>query len=491
MLRNWDMPIVLNGDSGKALHLQIVQLLSDEIRSGRLISGAALPSTRSLAEKLDVNRKTVVQAYDELHAQGWIEMEARRGAFVSGKLPVLDAKNISTKTTNAFPLLLSASPLENYAKSVKGSQNVDGIIHFSDGVPDSRLVPFDILSRAFRHALIASAHANRLAYDDSRGSELLRDAIAEKLRFERGMRVTAEQVCIVRGSQMGIYLSARLLADAGGCVVMEELSYPPAREAFKSFGIDIKYVAQDQEGMDIDALENLCRSHKISAIYTTPHHQFPTTCMLPIDRRIRLLDLAVKYNFVIIEDDYDHEFHFSHRPMLPLASMENDGRVIHIGSLSKVLAPGLRLGYIAAAEQVINRCAAEILLIDRQGNALTELAVAELMNAGEIKRHIRRALKIYQQRRDYAVDKVYALLPDVEFSIPPGGLALWLGFNKSVDIRRLQNDCLANKVSILPGQLFSGSDKKVAAIRMGYASLNEKEFENGLKRLALSLSQQM
>ena len=171
MLRNWDMSIVLNGDSGKALHLQIVQLLSDEIRSGRLTSGSPLPSTRSLAGKLDVNRKTVVQAYDELHAQGWIDMEARRGAFVSGKLPVLEAKSISSKTNNKFPLRLSDSPLQAYAKSVKGSQNADGIIHFSDGVPDSRLVPFDILSRAFRHALIASAHANRLAYDDSRGSE--------------------------------------------------------------------------------------------------------------------------------------------------------------------------------------------------------------------------------------------------------------------------------------------------------------------------------
>lgn len=490
MLRNWNMSIVLNGNNDQALYLQIALLLSDEIRSGRLVSGTPLPSTRELAEKLEVNRKTVVQAYDELHAQGWINMEARRGAFVSGKLPVLETKTISPKTNNKFPLRLLDSPLENYAKSVKGSQNADGIIHFSDGVPDSRLVPFDILSRAFRHALIASAHANRLAYDDSRGSELLRDAIAEKLRLERGIGVTADQVCIVRGSQMGIYLSARLLADAGGCVVMEELSYPPAREAFKSFGIDIKYVTQDHEGMDTDALENICRNHKINAIYTTPHHQFPTTCMLPIERRIRLLDLAVKYNFVIIEDDYDHEFHFSHRPMLPLASMENDGRVIHIGSLSKVLAPGLRLGYIAAAEQVINRCAAEILLIDRQGNALTELAVAELMNDGEIKRHIRRALKVYEHRRDYAVKKVQTLLPDVKFSTPPGGLALWLGFDESVDIRRLQNDCLANKVSILPGQLFSGVDKKIAAIRMGYASLNEKEFDNGLKRLALSLSQQ-
>lgn len=501
MLRNWNMCLILSGDMGQALHLQIAQSLSDEIRSNRLVSGTPLPSTRSLAAQLGVNRKTVVQAYEELSAQGWIEMEARRGAFVSAKLPVPEPKNTSQKTKNTFPLLLSKSPLESYASSVNGSKIKDSqikgwpkkteeIIDFSDGVPDSRLVPFDILSRAFRHALITSAHANRLAYDDSRGSELLRNAIAEKLRFERGMSVNASQICIVRGSQMGIYLSARLLSEVEGCVVIEELSYPPAREAFKSFGIKIKYVAQDHEGMDIEALEILCRSHKISAVYTTPHHQFPTTCMLPIERRIALLDLAVKYNFVIIEDDYDHEFHFSHRPMLPLASMENDGRVIHIGSLSKVLAPGLRLGYIAAAEQVITRCATEILLIDRQGNALTELAIAELMNQGEIKRHIRRALKIYQQRRDHAVNQVRTFLPNATFSVPPGGLALWLGFDETIDIKKWQSDCLINGVSILPGQLFSGSDKKVSAIRMGYASLNESEFDRGLKRLSLSLCQQ-
>lgn len=490
MLRNWNLSLVLSGNSGQALHLQIAQSLTNEIRSGRLVSGAPLPSTRSLAAQLEVNRKTVVQAYEELNAQGWIDMQARRGAFVSGKLPTPTPKSTSRQTKNTFPVHLPTSPLDGYANSVKSSREAGGIIHFSDGVPDSRLVPFDMLSRAFRHALIASAHANRLAYDDSRGNEILRDAIAEKLRFERGMNVQTSQICIVRGSQMGIYLTARLLSNVKGCVVMEELSYPPAREAFKSFGINIKYVTQDHEGMDIDALENICRSQPISAVYTTPHHQFPTTCMLTVERRIRLLDLAAKYNFVIIEDDYDHEFHFSHRPMLPLASMENGGRVIHIGSLSKVLAPGLRLGYVAAAESVINRFAAEILLIDRQGNALTELAVAELMNEGEIKRHIRRALKIYEQRRNHAVNQVQKCLPGITFSVPPGGLALWLGFDKTVNVKKLQSDALAEGVSILPGQLFSGTNKKVAAIRMGYASLNEKEFDLGLKRLAKGYARQ-
>jgi GntR family transcriptional regulator/MocR family aminotransferase len=272
---------------------------------------------------------------------------------------------------------------------------------------------------------------------------------------------------------------------------MENLSYPPAREAFASCGIALEYIPQDNSGMDLDALEALCSRRNVSAVYTTPHHQFPTTVMLSVERRIRLLELARHYNFVIIEDDYDHEFHFSHNPMMPLASMDTDGRVIHIGSLSKVLAPGLRLGYIAAPEVVIRHCMNEIILIDRQGNALTELAVAELMRTGEIKRHVRRALKIYKERRDYAVKRVRELIPSAVFSIPSGGLSLWLELASHIDMQQLQRDTQAQGIAILPGQLFSGTSLTITALRLGYASLNPQELERGLVGLAVAIEQQI
>lgn len=505
MLRNWYLTIVLERTAGVALHLQLVQAIIQEIQRGRLLPGTALPGSRTIAEALSLNRKTVVQAYDELLAQGWIETQARRGAFVSARLPapaLEKAHTTAAQIPDSFSQSLPPNGLSAFLESIAEKP---GAIRFSDGVPDARLVPFDVLSRAYRRALLHSARANRLAYDDARGNLLLRNAIADMLRAERGMSVTNTQICVVRGSQMGIYLSARLLAikevaikemsvndvaTSNGCVVMEDLSYPPAREAFASFGIPIEYIAQDSFGMNLDELELLCTRRKISAVYTTPHHQFPTTVMLSVERRIRLLELARRYDFLIIEDDYDHEFHFSHNPMLPLASMDTDGRVIHIGSLSKVLAPGLRLGYIAAPEAVINRCMNEIMLIDRQGNALTELAVAELMRTGEIKRHVRRALKIYQARRDYAVQRVSELIPSATFTIPAGGLALWLELDARLDMQRLQRDALTQGVTILPGQLFSGTGRAIPALRLGYASLNQQELELGLMALVAAIQQQ-
>ncbi|MEC4725354.1 PLP-dependent aminotransferase family protein [Shewanella sp. D64] len=487
-LRNWHLSISLDRSLAVSLHLQLVQAVINEVRKGRLLAGTPLPGTRKISDNLGINRKTVVQAFEELLAQGWIETQPRRASFISTKLPLFETNEIALPEQAPFPLSLTESGLEAYALSV--SPVKPSKLLFSDGVPDTRLVPFDVLSRAFRRALLLSSRANRLAYDDARGSESLRSAIAEMLRLERGMSVTTEQVCLVRGSQMGIYLSARLLSKHGGCVVMEKLSYPPARAAFESFGLDISYVDQDDDGMSLAALEQICESCEISAVYTTPHHQFPTTSMLSLERRIRLLALSEKYNFIIIEDDYDHEFHFSHKPMLPLASMETAGRVIHIGSLSKILAPGLRLGYMVAPEDFIQRCGQEILLIDRQGNAVTELAVAELMRNGEMKRHIRRALKIYKQRLDHAVERVRKILPMAQFNVPAGGLALWLRFDTAIDMDKLQQDAKELGLLLVLGDLFSGVCEKTHGLRLGYANLNEVEFDQALACLSSAVSKQ-
>jgi GntR family transcriptional regulator/MocR family aminotransferase len=358
------------------------------------------------------------------------------------------------------------------------------LFNFSDGVPDTRLVPFNAISRSFRHAIVSSSRANQLSYGDPRGNPALRTAVAQMLRAERGMAVTEDQVCIVRGSQMGIYLSARLLAGGHSPVALEALSYPPARDAFRACGLNVVDVRQDAQGMDLEHLERVCRKHAIGAVYTTPHHQFPTTVMLPAERRMKLLELAARYNFTVIEDDYDHEFHFSHSPVLPLASTEAPASVIHIGSLSKVLAPGLRVGYLVASEDIVERCAEEIMRIDRQGNVITELAVEELMRDGEVKRHIRRALKIYRARRDHAASKVRQYLPQADFTIPPGGLALWLRFPATTRMREVEIQAHHANLGILPAYRFSRRRKDIPAMRLGYASMNASEFDHAISLLA-------
>lgn len=488
MLRSWDLNLHITKSSGVVVYLQIAQQIIDEIQRGRLIPTAAMPGTRELAEKLQVNRKTIVLAYDELIAQGWLISESRRGTFVSAKLPHFSpAKptNIDLKeTTKDKP----APVLAKYAAAIE-SENMANLIDFNDGIPDTRLIPFETISKAFRHALIEPIRSNKLGYGDPKGMPNLRVALADMLNMERGLSVNIDNICIARGSQMGIFLAARVLANPQKYVVVERLSYPPAREAFRSCGAKILTVGLDQNGINVEALEALCKKYPISAIYVTPHHQFPTTVMMTAERRLKLLMLAEQYDFVIVEDDYDHEFHFHHHPVFPLASTAHAGRVIYVGSLSKVLAPGLRIGYLVASKEIINQCAAEVMLIDRQGNSVTELAVAALLESGEIKRHIRRTLKIYNERRNTLIDLLLnELVEHINFDSPNGGLAIWLRLNSGIDISKLVEKAMREKVKILPASLFSESNENVNGIRLGFGSLNANELATGVQRLKRAIT---
>ena len=480
MLRSWSLKLTITDTSGLPVYLQIAQQIMEEIQRGRLPPSTAMPGTRELAEKLQVNRKTVILAYDELIAQGWLVSEQRRGSFVSANLPNFSAQPQTAKTSKQPANVVEATnhPLLSYQSPV------DGVIDFNDGIPDSRLIPFNILSRAFRHALIGSSKGKSLGYGDPRGTLALRQSIATMLNMERGLSVAIDQVCIARGSQMGIFLAARVLTRSNDNIVVEQLSYPAAKEAFRSCGANILTVGQDKHGIDVVALEKLCQQQPIRAIYVTPHHQFPTTVIMTAERRLKLLMLAEQYDFTIVEDDYDHEFHFSHHPVFPLASTNHGGRVMYVGSLSKVLAPGLRVGYLVATPGLIDRCAKEVMLIDRQGNSITELAVAELMDSGEIKRHIRRTFKIYNERRNLLIALIKRELKEyVTFDAPDGGLAIWLRLKDGINVETVATQGLKHKIRILPGTLFSESEQSVHAIRLGFGSLTTTELEKGVLAL--------
>ena len=470
MLRPWQTQVWLNHNFADTVHARLVQQLIEDIVSGRLQPGALLPGSRTLAGALGINRKTVQTAYDELVAQGWLVAQAKRGTFVSELMPEqppgapyqqLLATVPHTAADNIVPAAVTAAQINN------------------DGIPDARLIPFELLARAHRRALITANRKQYLGYGDARGTPELRSALQQMLTQERYLKLSAGQICTVRGSQMAIYLTSRVLKPAQGAVVFEQLTYGPALAAFTDAGFSLLRCATDKQGLDIEQLQQLLARHKVAAVYTTPHHHYPTTVTMVMERRLQLLQLSKQYGFYIIEDDYDHEFHFDSRPIPPLASLPGAEQVVHIGSLSKVFAPGLRLGYLVANSAFIASVERQILLIDRQGNSLTELALAELLGSGEVKRHIRKCKQLYKRRRDHCVNELNRLFAaTVQFDIPAGGLAFWLEFHLKQPLALLTD---------LPQPHFAVTERQLG-IRFGFGALNETEITTALQQLYQQLA---
>ncbi|WP_151749471.1 MocR-like pyridoxine biosynthesis transcription factor PdxR [Acinetobacter seifertii] len=472
MLRPWQVHFRIDEREEKTVFLKLTNLISQEILSGRLGQGTMLPGSRSLSKELGINRKTVQAVYEELEAQGWLVTRPRKGTFVADILPESS---------------IEIEPAFEQIEQEKSLIQSTAVYPHNDGVPDPRLIPYELFSRAYRHALIKITQNQYMGYGEPRGMIELRQALQQMLSMERFMNVAADEICIVRGSQMGIFLASRALPNRQGVIVVEELYYPSAVKAFQSNGFQVVSVKLDEQGIIIEDLERILKEHSVAAIYTTPHHQYPTTVTMPMNRRLQLLELSKKWGFYIIEDDYDHEFHYDSRPMPPLASLLHSELVIHVGSLSKVFAPGIRLGYIVASSSIIQSITEDILLIDRQGNNITELALADLMQRGEIKRHIRKMKKIYQLRRDHALVEFQRIFAEsVHIQPPAGGMALWAKFQKPFT----QDQLIQLKdLNIDSEHKFKQNESSNRCIRLGFAALSEKEITSLIETLDKVLNQ--
>lgn len=469
MLRSWQTKIWLEEGTQGTFHGRLLNQLLKDIHEGRLPPGAKLPGSRTLASQLKVNRKTVQGVYHELEAQGWLMTKPGSGTFVSDVLPeqaLSQSHQLLVESGNKTKL---TSPLiENlYHSALLAS---DPMVNTNDGTPDTRLIPYEVLARAYRRACIKLSRTAYLGYGDPRGSTELRGSIQKMLSADRFMQRDLKEVCLVRGSQMGIYLTARVLDPKQGAIVVEELCYPPARAVFESNGFEVIGCRINSGGLDIEHLTHILAQHRVAAVYVTPHHQYPTTVCLSIDRRLHLLALSRQYQFAVIEDDYDHEFHYEAVPVPPLASLPGAENVIHIGSLSKVFAPGLRAGYLAANQAFIDKVAQEIVLIDRQGNTVTEYALSDLIESGEVKKHIRKTLKLYRQRRDFAAAEFRRIFADkVSFGIPTGGMALWIDIS-AMSWSQATEEVLKNDPTL--GRLYSSTHEEVTHLRFGYGAID-------------------
>jgi GntR family transcriptional regulator/MocR family aminotransferase len=464
---------------------RICAAIKAQIGSGRLDPGARLPSTRSLAAEWGVSRTTVTAAYEQLIAEGYLESRQGARAKVAqglggasvqpGPLPPAPGPD----RLSAFGQRLAEFPLPSSAATTSL------VADFRYG--DLSAADFPML--AWRKAVtgVILRRQPRLRYDDPCGSPSLRAALQGYLWRARGLRCDPQQIIVVNGSQQGLDLCARLLLDPGDHAVVEDPGYNLARQVFLAAGAELCPVSVDRDGMRTEDLP------PARLAYVTPSHQFPLGGVMSAGRRRELLAWARYAGAHVIEDDYDSEYRFDIAPIPPLQALDDTGRVIYLGTVSKTLSPTLRLGYVVVPKALSAAFAKAKRLADRHAPSLEQEALAELIRSGAYERHVRRVRRRNGERRAALLAALSANLGDaVTVAGAEAGLHVVVWLNP---VPRVREDALIGRaqaagLGLYPvGPLYasasaSAADRPdVAGLVLGYASLDERTIERGVRIL--------
>jgi len=461
-----------------------------EIHRNRMRPGDPLPGYRVLGVRLGISRNTVMAAYHELQAEGWVVCTPGEGSVVApnppNRMPGEKGKPEPAGPVSSMSMGFDLSP------GVEAEVRKDSLslLKVASGLPDPRLLPGAELARAYRRALVLNRQQN-LELEDPQGHPMLRDALARMLRDSRGIMAAPENILVTRGSQMALFLVAQALLAPGDTVAVEALGQPDAWEAFTRAGARCLPVPLDEDGLRVAALDQLAQSERLRAVFVTPLRQYPTLVQLTPERRERLMILAKVHRFAVIENDQDSEFLFEGQRRPPLAAEDPAGVVIHVGTLSKIFSPNLRLGYVHGPAPLIARLRALRQALDRQGDMVLERAFAELLDDGAIHRHLNRMQRTYRTRRDVLCRALERSLGEyLTFQIPEGGLALWVNVKAGVDVDRWAARALEHGVAFQPGRRFAFDGGPVQALRLGFSNYPEADLEEVALRMRAALGEQ-
>lgn len=483
--------ISINRESDHPVFLQISHGMAGLIKGGILGKGMRLPGTRAMSEELKVHRKTVVAAYDELMSQGWIEVIPSKGTFVSSKLPIVEARGLAEDVPERPDRNVAGFEFYPRPELVKAMPWIPSGLTLDEGIPDVRIAPVNEILRAIKNIVSRSYNLKYLSYGPVYGDSLLREVLAGYLQETRGMNITSDNIILTRGSQMGMYLASQMVLKPGDKAAVGATNYIAANLTMQDAGAELLQVPVDDEGIDTNALAELCAREPIKAVFVTSHHHHPTTVTLSPERRIHMLQLAEKFGFAIFEDDYDYDFHYSNAPLLPLASADRCGHVIYMGAICKIIAPAYRIGYLVAPADFVKEAAHLRRIIDRQGDPVLERAFGLLIQQGDYQRHTKKALKLYKERRDHFCNLLATELGEfVHFTPPEGGMAVWVGLDEQLSWIGIAKSCWDAGLRIPSYRLFDQDNVRHNHIRMGFASLNFEEQEKVVGILKKAMQEQ-
>ena len=467
------------------LHARIQRAIRQLIVDGALGPGKPLPASRMLAKSLGVSRDTIEAAYAQLHAEGFIERRVGSGSFVAEITGFTSGRRPSRRDT------LPRSPALDLSRRGAAMFRSGGVREalsprpFAHGVPETRTFPLPLWERLERQVRRETG-VQILLHGDPQGTEPLRRAIADYVNLERGARATADRVLVLTSSQQAMSLCANTLLDPGDRIFIEDPSYYGARKAFDAAGLECVPIGLDQQGLIVEQI--LAEPRRAKAVFLTPSHQFPTGATLTLDRRLALIEWAARHQAWIMEDDYDSEFHYAGKPTACVQGLDVHERTIYIGTFTKSLFPGLRIGYAVLPPQLVAPMNVARTLLDGHTAPMAQLTLARFMEGGHFGAHVRTMRSVYAERLEVLVDLVGRYLSDfVEPRVPTGGLQMPCVLMPGLSERAAVEAARQAGIEMLGLSALHATGDPKAGFLMGFAAYTPAEMEVAVRKLAGAL----
>jgi GntR family transcriptional regulator / MocR family aminotransferase len=482
-----DLPFRPDRSSAAPVFRQLADMLRALIGAGRLAGGTKLPATRELATSLGLGRASVSQAYDELVREGWLTAHVGQGTFVAGRAPgPATPPRSGAAASRQFVwagLFALRARLLSAPRGLAPRRDVPPIrFDFRGGRVDRASLPTDDLRRAFARA-VARQLGDLAGPGDPRGWPPLRQEIARHL-VSRGIACDPSDVLVVNGAQQAIDLAAHVLVDPGDTVVMEQPGYFGASMAFTASQANLVGVGVDAEGLRTDELARVLRARRVKLLYTTPAAQSPTGVVLSERRRRELLALADEHQVAILEDDYDSELRYQGPPVAALKTLDGAGQVIYAGTFSKVLFPGLRVGFVVAARPLREKMLLARWNADVSTAAISQAALATLLGNGALARHVRRVRKVYAERLRAMLDALERGMPSgTRWSEPSSGLTLWVTLPGGIDTEGAFRTAVEAGIAYTRGEVFHFDGRGQDSLDLSFASLPPARIADGIALL--------
>lgn len=477
-------------DQSIPLYRSIYESIRAAILNGQLKSTTRLPASRELAAQLGLSRMTVVNAYDQLLAEGYLEAKHGSGTFVASQLPEeflrvqVQARTKPTKSERSRKLQLTAygKMLALNQTRIADHHSASQVVPFQHSAIAADEFPFDLWAKMTqRHLKYFSKQLG--GYGDAAGYLPLRKTIAHHLRSTRGVQCEDEQVIVTAGTQQAIYLVATCLLSPGDRVWLEDPCHLGTSDVMTMFGAGVSHIPVDDEGFDLSRAKK--EKHQARLVYVTPSRQFPLGITMTLKRRLSLLEWAKQNDAWIIEDDYDSEFRYSGRPLPALQGLDRDGRVLYVGTFSKTVFPGLRLGCIVLPPDLVDIFAAARALNDLHAPITEQRVLADFISEGHFERHVRRMRTVYGERQAVLIEAVQKHLGGfLEIGNSDAGMHVIGWLPHGVDDGKVSGQIRASGLRAAAISRYAKRRQRRGGLLLGYTAFSPKEIRSGVRDLA-------